>query len=124
MGGRLRSEEVVTIQVLAEKRVPRRAIARQLGVSEGAVRYHLRRQAEGAQDRRRAKAQVCAEFEEVVERWRQTRERADRPINARDLHEHLKREHGYASSYKSVLRFVRQRYGRPKIRTYRRVETP
>jgi transposase len=121
---RLRSEEVVTIQVLAEKQVPRRAIARQLGVSEGAVRYHLRRQAEGASDGRRAKEHVCAEHEAAIEAWRTSQSRVDRPINTKELHEYLVREHGYTSSYKSVLRFVRARYGRPKIRTYRRVETP
>lgn len=124
MGGRLRSEEVVTIQVLAEKQVPRRAIARQLGVSEGAVRYRLRRQAEGAEDGRRGKVHLCAELEAVVEQWRQGRTRPDRPINTKELYEHLVEQHGYARSYKSVLRFVRHRYGRPKLRTYRRVETP
>lgn len=49
---RLRREEVVTIQVLAEKQLPQRAIARQLGVTEGTVRYHLQRQRVGACDGR------------------------------------------------------------------------
>ena len=40
------------------------------------------------------------------------------------LHEHLVVEHGYGGSYKSVLRYVRRRWGSPKIRTWRRVETP
>jgi len=34
------------------------------------------------------------------------------------------RTNGYEGSYKSVVRWVRARYGRPKVRTYRRVETP
>ncbi len=33
-------------------------------------------------------------------------------------------EYGYDGEYKSVLRYVRAKYPRPKIRTYRRVETP
>ena len=45
MAGRLTAEEVVTIQVLSKKEVATRAIARQLCVTEGAVRYHLRRKA-------------------------------------------------------------------------------
>jgi len=49
---RLRKEERVTIDVLAEKGEPKREIARTLGVSEGTVRYHLRRQAGGAEDGR------------------------------------------------------------------------
>ena len=39
MGTRLRPEDVVTIVVLQERGTPKRAIARTLGVTEGAVRY-------------------------------------------------------------------------------------
>ena len=48
----------------------------------------------------------------------------DRPVNIRDLHEHLVVEYGYTGSYKSVLRYIRHKFPRAKIRTYRRVETP
>jgi transposase len=41
-----------------------------------------------------------------------------------ELFEHLVREHGYEGSYKSVLRYVRATYPPPRMRTYRRVETP
>lgn len=47
-----------------------------------------------------------------------------RPVNMRDLYERLVAEHGYLGSYMSVVRYVRAHYPRPKIRTYRRVETP
>jgi biotin operon repressor len=40
---RLSREQKMTIQVLNEKQESGRAIARLLGVSEGAVRYHLRK---------------------------------------------------------------------------------
>ena len=49
MAKRLRREETVTIGVLAEKRQNHCEIARTLGVTEGTVRYQLRRQAEGAE---------------------------------------------------------------------------
>ena len=52
MGGRLRPEEIVAMEVLQEKEVAKRAIARTLEVTEGAVRYHLRRRAVGAVDGR------------------------------------------------------------------------
>ena len=42
MGRRLRREEVMTIEVLHERGMSNRAIARQLGVHEHAVRYRLR----------------------------------------------------------------------------------
>lgn len=124
MATRLRPEEIVTIQVLSEKQVPARAIARQLGVTDGTVRYHLQRAAEGARDGRKRKEFSAARLGSVIDRWCADRVDDARPINARDIYDHLVAEHGYSSSYKSVLRYVRARFGRPKIRTYRRVETP
>ena len=47
-----------------------------------------------------------------------------RPVNVRELFEHLVSEYGYGGHYRSLLRYVRARYPKPKIRTYRRVETP
>ena len=55
MPGRLSQEEIVTIQVLAKKGQNHCVIARTLGVTEGTVRYHLRRAAEGAEDGRKSK---------------------------------------------------------------------
>lgn len=51
MERRLRGEEVVTIGVLYERGMSKRAIARQLGVDEKAVRYRLARLAVRARDR-------------------------------------------------------------------------
>ena len=51
MERRLRREEVMTIEVLHERGVSNRAIARQLGVHEHAVRYRLQRLASGARGR-------------------------------------------------------------------------
>jgi len=115
----------VTIAVLDEKGIARRAIARQLGVCEGAVRYHLRRRAEGAIDGRTRKAFKATGVKAAIDAWfaAHVAESDKRPVNVRDLYEHLLEWHGYEGSYRSVLRFVRANYGRPKIRTYRRVET-
>jgi IS30 family transposase len=49
---RLRREEVMAIEVLHERGMSNRAIARQLGVHEHAVGYRLRRLAEGVADGR------------------------------------------------------------------------
>ena len=114
----------MTIEVLSEKHVPSRAIARQLGVAESTVRYHLRRSREGAVDGRKEKTFAAAFLAGVIDAWCAEHGRSDRPINALDLHEFLVRVHGYRSSYKSVLRYLRARFGRPRIRTWRRVETP
>ncbi|MHC4934156.1 MAG: IS21 family transposase [Planctomycetota bacterium] len=137
MGRRLRREEVVTIQVLAEKGEAKRQIARTLGVSEGTVRYHLRRAEAGAEDGRKEKAFRVQGLADVIDAW--WRERTEeqkngargaaggasaRPPNVRELYELLAEQYRYEGSYKSVLRYVRARFPRPRIRTYRRVETP
>jgi transposase len=124
MPRRLREEEVVTVQVLAEKGQNHCEIARVMGVTEGAVRYHLRRAAAGARDRRGEKVFKVERLGEVIAAWFAAASERARPVNVRELHEHLVMEYGYEGSYPSVLRFVRARYPRPKIRTYRRVETP
>ena len=117
MPGRLTAEDVVTIHVLSEKEAASRAIARQLGVTEGAVRYHLRRRASGATDGRAGKAFAASALAEVVDAFCAATADGERPANLKALYEHLRAEHGYAASYKSVVRYVRARFGRPPLRT-------
>jgi transposase len=124
MARRLCGEEVVTIKVLARKGLTKRAIARQLGVADRTVRYHLEREGSGARDGRANKVFKAAPYGAVIAGWMQARSSGRRPPNVLELHEYLIREHGYEGSYKSVLRYVRAHFPKPRIRTYRRVETP
>jgi len=121
---RLSKEEVVTIRVLADKGQNHCQIARTVGVSEGTVRYHLRRSAEGATDGRSQRPFEAESMAAVIAAWHEERKDDRRPVNVLELHEHLVREYGYAGTYRSVLRYVRAHYPQPKMRTYRRVETP
>lgn len=123
-GQRLRREEIVTLMVLTEKGASNTEIAKLLGVTEGTVRYHRTKHVGGQQHISNAKIYKAEAVAEVIEHWMADREHSRRPANIKDLFEHLAMEYGYRGSYKSVLRYVRLRYGRPKIRTYRRVETP
>ena len=122
---RLRKEERVTIEVLAEKGEPKREIARTLGVSEGTVRYHLRRQSAGIKDGRAdSQARKATAWSGVIDAWWQVKSEGPRPPNAGELHDLLVAEHGYTGGYQSVRRYLRAKYPAPKMRTYRRVETP
>lgn len=69
MGRRLRREEVMTIEVLHERGLSNRAIARQLGVYEHAVRYRLARQAAGAVDGRAQKPFAAAPWAAAIATW-------------------------------------------------------
>lgn len=118
----------MTLQVLAEKGNSKRAIARQLNVSEGTVRYHLRRQAASAVDGRKKQPLVVKlRLEEVVAHWWQTQLDllpSDRSPNIQQLWQLLVHDHQYPGSYKSVAKYVRSTFVKPKLRSFRRIETP
>jgi transposase len=129
MTGKLSPEELVTLKILDDKGQSHAQIARTLGVTEGAVRYQLRRQADPVPDRRRGKPRKADPLVQVIDHWA----RGDRPpsdaeppgpIHVRALQDFLVAEHGYQGSYRSVLRLVHARYPRPRLRPFRRVETP
>lgn len=124
---KLKPEEIVAINVLHEKGVSNCEIGRKVGVTESTVRYHIRRQATGAEDGRRDKAFRADILKGVIDAWLTSREKPDaegRPANLCELHDFLVREHGYRGSVRSVQRYVRARYARPKLKPFRRVETP
>jgi transposase len=125
MAGGLTPEEIVTLAVLKDKGQANTQIAQALGVTEATVRYHLRRR--GATDGRKDKPHKADPLAEAIDLWLAENRPAaapERPGNVRGLFDWLRQEHGYQGSYKSVLRFVRSRYPKPRLRPFRRVETP
>ena len=124
MPRKLSEEEIVTLKVLHAKGQSNCEIAQLLGVTEGAVRYHIRRA--GVPDGRRNKPRKAEKVAGAIEYWFEGHQArgGKRPANVRSLYEWLVCEHRYQGSYKSVLRYVRSKYPRPKLRPFRRVETP
>src|SRR4051812_2693527 len=129
MAGQLTSEAIVALHVLKQKGQSNRQIARTLQGREGVVRYHLRRH--GKADGRANKPKKAEAAAEAIDLWLRNQrgshdpdEPLTRPANIKGLFEWLQTEHDYQGSYKSVLRFVRAKYPKPRLRPYRRVETP
>ncbi len=93
---RLTREHIVTIQVLHQRGQSQSQTARLLGVSEGAVRYHLRRARNGATDGRQKPSRLeQAGLDEVVTHWWQAQLEALgplRPPSVQLLHEFLRDE--------------------------------
>jgi transposase len=125
---KLTREQIVTIEVLHQRGQSASQAARILGVTEGAVRYHLRRARDGAIDGRQKPSRIeQLGLAEVVAHWWQAQAEAlgpQRSPNVQQLHELLRDRHGFDGSYKATRKFVRARYGTPRIRPFRRVETP
>ena len=65
---KLSREARMSIKVLTEKGVSNREVARLLGVSEGCVCYHRRRQTAGAMDGRSRQVRKAAAFQPAIER--------------------------------------------------------
>jgi transposase len=125
---RLTKEEIVTIKVLHEKGESNCAVARRLGVSEGAIRHHLKKAAEGRKDGRTKVCRIELEgLAEAADAWWLTviEEGSDgRPPSVGALLAYLQETHGYRGSYQSVRRYIRRKFGAPKRWPYRRIETP
>ena len=114
---------------MIERGVAVRQVARQLGVTEGALRYRLR-QGTDQPDGRRVRATALDGWEELVsavlERFGDARVTADGTTRceARQVYDVLVREYGFAGSYQAVRRYLRRRFGRPPVQAVRRVELP
>jgi hypothetical protein len=126
---KLSPEDLVTLKILDDKGQSHAQIARTLGVTEGAVRYQLRRQADRVPDRRRGKSRKADPLAQVLDH----RARGDPPpseagpagpINVPASHDFLVAEHQYRGSYRSALRLAHARHPEPRLRPFRRVETP
>lgn len=112
----------MTIQTLAQKGLSNRETARLLGITEGAVRYQLRRMQEEAPDGRSQCTGRTDAYAEAIDAWRTAH--LGSPINLAVLHEWLVGEHDYEGSLRSVQRYWKRTYPAPKLRARRRIETP
>jgi transposase len=108
--------------VLLDQGHSQSAVARLLGVTEGAVRYHRKRREAGASDGRGKQEFKVSVHGEAIAHWR-AQQGGDR-INLASLHTWLQREHGYEGSLRSVQRYWKRTWPAPAIRARRRVETP
>ena len=121
-------DEIVTMDILRRQGETNQAIANRLGISEGSVRYHLKRMAETARDGR---AKTCLieqlQLAQVVDHWWQEQLEQlpkDRSPNVKVLWTFLCDNHRFDGTYKSVNKFVRARFPKAPKRPFRRVETP
>lgn len=127
---KLGREQIMVASHMVQQGTSIRQVARQMGVSEGALRYRLRQRAEAPRsDGRVGQPTATDGYEEAV---RAILEGADdarvtgrgRPMQAQRVYETLVRDYGYGGSYQGVVRHLRRAFGVPRRRALRRVETP
>src|SRR5258708_39822519 len=103
MAPKLRPEEIVTLLVLKGKGHSNAHIAQTLGVSEGAIRYHLQRQ--GQSDGRKNKPRRADGLANIIDHWVFSRQplvqegEPLRPVNIRALFDWVVGEYDYTGSY-------------------------
>ena len=100
-------------------------VARKLGVTEGAIRYRLGRQALGQEDGRKAKPSVLDGYRGVIEVWIEDYKDSPKRPTLLKLDDMLRDHHGYRRSYDAVRRYVRKHFpGFHKKGSCIRLETP
>ena len=123
MVSKLDLEARMSIKKLTEHGVANTEVAAILGVTEGAVRYHRRRQVAAATDGRSRQECKASAHHEAIVFWLGSLGRGT-AINLADLHRWLIAEHDYDGSQRSVERYFKKAFPRPAKRARRRVETP
>ena len=123
---KLTLDEIRVVRRMRERGAAVTHLAKDLGVTEGTVRYRLKRLEEGDRlDGRAGQATALDGYEEAVEA---IQERLGdgrlggegRPCQVRLIYEALVGDHGYAGSYQSVVRHLRRKHGKPRVRAIRR----
>lgn len=127
---KLSKEQVMVAKGMQERGTSIRKLAGQLGVTEGALRYRLKKLEEGPSvDGRSKQATALDEYAEAVEAIQRALEDGrltgeGRPCQVQTIYEILVRDHDYRGSYQAVVRHLRRKHGKPRLRAFRRVETP
>ncbi len=122
MANKLDLEARMTIQTLAEHGLGNRAMGRLLGVHENTIRYHRQRQEAGLTDGRARQPHLAGGYTPAIDHYLAHLDEA--PMNLAALHHYLVTEHRYRGSLRSLQRYFKAHYPRPKLRARRRVETP
>jgi len=100
-------------------------IGRKLGVTEGAIRYRIKRKLSGKGDGRRLKPSALERYREVIEQWGKDYEKDRRRPTLKTLYEWLRRDQGCRRSYDAFRRYIRKHCPQfHKKGAWVRVETP
>jgi transposase len=122
---RLSPDEVDFIMKMKKVKYSNCEIAGKLGITEGAVRYRIKRHELGAVDGRNRKPSMLDRYRDVIDQWREDYEGERRRPTLKTLCKWLRRRHGYKGSYDAFRRYIRKAFPEfHKKGACVRVETP
>lgn len=107
---RLTLDEADFIMKLDEVGYSNSEIARKLGVTEGAIRYRIKRRTSGKTDGRMGKPSDLDSFREWIGTWIADYKDCRRRPTLRLLERMLREHHGYRRSYDALRRYIRRRF--------------
>ncbi|MFQ6052206.1 MAG: IS21 family transposase [Candidatus Hydrothermarchaeota archaeon] len=100
-------------------------IGDKLGVSEGTIRYRMKRRQSGREDGRKRKASSLDRFRAVISQWIADYEDSRHRPTLKTLCYWLRRDHGYEQSYDAFRRYIRKHFPEFHKKGARiRIETP
>jgi transposase len=105
---RLSPDEVDFIMKLKEVKDSNCEIARKLGITEGAVRYQIKRRRSGAVDRRTQKPSMLDRYLSVIYQWKEDYKDGCRRPTLKALCKRLRERYGYQGSYDAFRRYIRK----------------
>jgi len=122
---RLSPDEDDFIMKMRELEYSNYEIAAKLGVSEGTIRYRMKRQQSGRGDGRKQKASALDRFRAVISQWIKDYEESRHRPTLETLCYWLRRDHGYERSYDAFRRYIRKHFPEFHKKGARiRIETP
>lgn len=118
-----KDNEIVVLKQVGE--MSNSEIARKFGVTEGAIRYQLKKIAEGREDGRKRRSSQLDRYKEIIAGWIDDQRGKLHRETIKLLYSILCIHHKYKGSYDAVRRYVRKHYPEFMRRSVRvRVETP
>jgi transposase len=122
---RLSSEEVRFIVDLKSLNISNVEIAEKLGITEGAVRYRIKRVESGKEDGRTRRSSMLHSYQGIIGDWIEEHKDSRHRPTLKALFEQLRTYHHYAGSYDALRRYIRKYHSRFLKKGSRiRIETP
>jgi hypothetical protein len=122
---RLSPEQVHFIMKMKNVKYSNLEIAQKMGVTEGAIRYQIKRQESGLADGRKIKDSMLDRYNEILCYWTSEYEGGESRPSLKIFYDNLREYHGYSGSYDALRRYIRKKFPEfLKKRSHIRLETP